>query len=319
MKTSYAGSGRLQESPRLEDDRGSTQGDELPPADISRIARRCLDLAYADAPPSQKLDLYLPEGDSKPYPVIVHIHGGAFAMGDKRDVQLTPWLAALDHGYALASINYRMSGEAIFPAAVIDCKAAIRFLRGNANKYGLDRRHFGVVGPSAGANLAEMVAVTENVAELSDLTLGYAHESCAVQACVAWFGPTDFLKMDEQLADAGLGPCDHNEAESPESRYMGGKITELDPEWVQRANPITYVHEGIPPIYLQHGDRDHLVPMMQSAIFAQEIERQLGSGHVRFEILEGADHADPAFGTEENMSKAFAFLDKHLKGGGEEA
>lgn len=200
----------------------------------------------------------------------------------------------------------------IFPAAVIDCKAAIRFLRGNAETYELDRTRFAVVGGSAGANLAEMVAVTDEATELSDLTLGYAEESCAIQACVPWFGPTDFLRMDEQLAEAGLGPGDHNDAASPESRYMGGQITELDPEWVQKANPMTYIHPGIPPIYLQHGERDHVVPMMQSAIFAQEIERRLGPGRVRFEILEGADRADSAFTTRENMRKVYAFLNERL-------
>ena len=159
-----------------------------------------------------------------------------------------------------------------------------------------------------------MIAVSANVDALSDLSMGNAGESCEVQAMVAWFGPTDFLKMDEQLALDGLGPLDHNDADSPESEYMGGKITDLDPNWVQQANPMTYVHDGIPPMFIQHGDRDHLVPWCQSKLLVDKIEKEIGPERVKFEILKGADHADEMFNTDENMNKAFDFLDLHLKG-----
>ena len=282
--------------------------------DVSMIVKKYLDVAYGDQSMAQQLDLDLPEEGEGPFPVIVHIHGGAFMMGDKRDFQLEPWLEGLQRGYAVASINYRMSGEKIFPAGIMDAKAAIRFLRGNAEQYQIDTNRFAAVGGSAGGNFAAMVAVSAKVPELSDLSQGYETESCAVQAAVAWFGPTDFLKMDAQLAASGLGPCCHNDADSPESRFMGGQITKLDPAWVQRANPMTYISEDLPPMFLQHGSRDHIVPVGQSKIFAAAIEEKLGPGRVSFEILAGSDHGSPEFfNTAENMAKNFAFLDQHLK------
>jgi dipeptidyl aminopeptidase/acylaminoacyl peptidase len=127
------------------------------------------------------------------------------------------------------------------------------------------------------------------------------------------FGPTDFLKMDEQLADSGLGPCDHSQADSPESRYMGAKITEI-PSRVQQANPMTYIHKDMPPILIQHGRNDHLVPVQQSIIFVEKLKKYVPADRFEFNILENADHGDPLFETQENMTRVFSFLDKHLKG-----
>ena len=114
------------------------------------------DVAYAAKSPAQKLDIYLPSGGTKPYPVIVTVHGGAFSMGDKADGQQTPMLAALDRGYVVVSVNYRLSAEATYPAAVQDVKAAIRFLRANAAEYGLDPGRIAAWGDSAGGYLAAM-------------------------------------------------------------------------------------------------------------------------------------------------------------------
>jgi acetyl esterase/lipase len=285
---------------------------QIPKADVSHIVRKWLDLPYASLSQAQKLDLYLPQEGDGPFPVIVQIHGGAFAIGDKRDIQITPFFQALDRGYALVSVNYRLSGEAIFPAGLQDIKAAIRWLRANSGIYHLDGSKFAASGGSAGGNYAAMLCLTANVSELDDLSLGNPGYPCNVQAAVDWFGPTDFLKMDEQLAASGLGPCDHNERDSPESRYMGAKITEI-PEKVQRANPITYIHKDMPPIMIQHGCMDHLVPVQQSMIFAQKLKEVVPPDRFEFEIIEDADHGDPLFETDENMHKLFRFFDKHLK------
>jgi len=291
----------------------SKDGQTIPPLfDVSGIRQKHLDIRYSSVSPSQKLDIFLPESGSGQYPTLVHIHGGAFMLGDKRDIQIVPWLEALKHGYALASINYRLSGEAIFPAAVCDAKNAIRFLRRNSAKYQLDGERFAVVGGSAGGNISAMVSVTGDKSVFVEEQAS-GSESCAVKACVEWFGPTDFLKMDEQLAAAGLGPCDHSEKDSPESRYMGGQITTLESEWIQLANPMTYIHPGMPHMFIEHGSRDHIVPCMQSVMFVEKIRKELGYGCVQFEILQGADHADPMFNSEENMQKVFNYLDKHLK------
>jgi len=157
-----------------------------------------------------------------------------------------------------------------------------------------------------------MVCLTANIPELDDLSLGNPEHPCHVQAAVDWFGPTDFLKMDEQLAESGFEPGDHSEADSPESRYLGAKITEI-PEKVRLANPMTYIHADMPPILIQHGRIDNLVPVQQSICFVQELEKRVSHDRFEFDILENAGHGDPLFESEDNMNRVFRFLDRHLK------
>lgn len=281
-------------------------------ADVSHIRRKWLDLPYATISQAQKLDIYLPDEGDGPFPVILNIHGGAFEIGDKRNAHLQSFLEGIKSGYSVVSVNYRLSREAIFPAAVQDIKASIRWLRANSRKYHLDGNRIAACGGSAGGNLAAMVCLTANVSEFDNKSLGNSEYPCDVQAAVDWFGPTDFLKMDEQLTESGYGPSDHCEADSPESRYLGAKITEI-PAKVQLANPLTYIHEKMPPILIQHGRLDNLVPVQQSIMFLEMLEKFVSPDRFEFEILENAGHGDPLFETEENMSKVFTFLDKHLK------
>jgi acetyl esterase/lipase len=285
---------------------------QIPDADVSHVRRKWLDLPYAGISPAQKLDIYLPAEGDGPFPVVLHIHGGAFAIGDKRDIHLMPFLQGLERGYAVANLNYRLSGEAIFPAGLQDVKAAIRWLRANRELYHLDGDRIAACGGSSGGNYAAMICLTANVTELEDLNLGNPEMPCHVQAAVDWFGPTDFLKMDEQLAASGLGPGDHSEADSPESRYLGAKITEI-PEKVRLANPMTYVHADMPPILIQHGRLDLQVPVQQSICFVQELEKRGSHDRFEFDILENAGHGDPLFESEDNMRRVFRFLDRYLK------
>ena len=286
--------------------------DFIPLADVSHICRKWLDIPYADLSPSQNMDIYLPDEGDGPFPVIVYLHGGAFAIGDKRDIYVLNILKSINRGYALVSANYRLSGEATFPAGIQDVKAAIRWVRANAKKYQLDGDRLAIWGCSSGANYAAMICLTEHVAELDDLTLGNPEYPCNVQVAVDWFGPTDFLKMDEQLAENGYGPGDHNSADSPESRYLGAKITEV-PLKVELANPMTYVHKDMPPLLIQHGRLDDLVPVQQSIIFVEKLEKYVNPDRFEFDIIEGAGHADPLLEADENMDRVFRFLNKHLK------
>jgi acetyl esterase/lipase len=287
-------------------------GFQIPEADVSHVTHKWLDLPYAALSPAQKLDLFLPEPDEGLFPVILHVHGGGFEMGDKRDIFLLPYLQGLHRGYAVGSLNYRLSGEAVFPAGLQDLKAAVRWLRANAARFHLDPNRFAACGGSAGGNYAAMLALTDKVTAFDDPGLGNLEYSCGVQAAVDWFGPIDFLKMDEQQTQSGLGLADHSEAHSPESRYLGARITEV-PHLVRQANPMTYIHKDMPPILIQHGRLDHLVPCQQSVNFAEAIRRIAGPDRVEFEILENADHGDPLFETDENINRMFAFLDKHLR------
>jgi acetyl esterase/lipase len=284
----------------------------LPLADVSHVARKYLDVAYAIVSPAQLLDIYVPDTGDGPFPIILHLHGGAFEMGSRRDLHVPGWLRGLESGYALVSVGYRLSGEAIFPAGVQDAKAAVRWLRAHGSGYGLDAGRVVAVGGSSGGNYAAMLCVTGGEALFEDQTLGNVEYPSDVQAAVDMFGPTDFLKMDQHLTANGLTPADHSEATSPESRYLGARIIEI-PDKVRLANPITYVHKGMPPILIQHGTADSTVPVQQSIELARAIEERAGSDRFELDIFEGAVHDDLVFDSDENMDRVFEFLDRHLK------
>lgn len=249
----------------------------------------------------QKLDLYLPEqGENRP--LLIWIHGGAFRMGSKEGSSddLLPF-DYLARGYALASINYRLSQHAIFPAQIEDCKAAVRWLRAHAAPFKLDPDCFLAWGPSAGGHLVTMLGTAGHVTEFE---VGEnLHVSSRVQAVVDFFGPTDFLQMDAQrLPDGQI----HDAPDSPESELVGGPIQE-NKEKVARANPITYVTNDAPPFLIVHGDQDPLVPYQQSVLLVEALQKV--GVDVTFYTVEGAGHGcftDPRL---PELTKAF--LAKH--------
>ena len=198
---------------------------DLPPrADTDHVKRKLLDIPYASTSPAQKLDVYLPDEGDGPFPVIVSIHGGTFMDCDKDDVQVMPMLEGLNWGYAVVAINYRLSWEARFPALVHDAKAAVRWIRANAPRYRFNPDKIAAWGGSAGGYLAVMLGVSAGVQALEDLGLGNPEQPSHVQAVVAWFTPTDFSSMDQQLAESGLAPApglEHNGPNSPESLLLG--------------------------------------------------------------------------------------------------
>ena len=258
------------------------------------------DLAYmVDGHPRQKLDLYLPrQGDS--LPLIINIHGGAFRMGSKEDG--VP-LEYLERGYAVASINYRLSQHAVFPAQIEDGKAAVRWLRAHANEYRLDPDRFAAWGASAGGHLAAMLGTTGDTAEFD----GGSHrdQSSRVQAVVDYFGPTDFLQMDAHRLPHGQR---HDPADSPESQLIGGPIQE-HPEKTARANPITYVSPGDPPFLIVHGDQDPLVPHHQSQLLEGGL-KQAGVP-VIFYTVQGGGHGRFTDPRVQELTREF--LARHLK------
>lgn len=293
---------------------------ELPlgdaPVDVSHIRRRLLDVPYAPLSPAQELDIYLPETGDGPYPVIFYVHGGGFEIGDKRGFGVLPWLNGLNRGYAVVSVNYRLSGETIFPAGPRDVKAALRWVRAHGRDHGLDPGRVVVTGESAGGNLAALMCVSAGVEFLDDPALGNVGYGSEVQACVDWFGPLDMVAMDRFFIESGrelLQADKHGDKKtSPEARYLGARVAEV-PERAALANPMTYVGKTMAPILIQHGGADHLVPVQQSVEFARVIEERVGPDRFEFDILEGADHVDPMFATSENMARVFDFMDKHLR------
>ena len=279
---------------------------------VGEKTTKYLDIPYASVSSAEKLDIYLPPDSGKAFPVIVAIHGGGFMRGDKGDNQVNPMLKGVQRGYAVISVNYRLSGEAIFPAQIEDIKAAIRWVRANAGKYNINPDKMAVWGDSAGGNLASLAGVSGDITELEDLSLGNADFGSRVQAVVDWFGPIDFLTMDEQFVKSGKGKTDHGDADSPESLLMGAKIGDI-PDEVKKADPETYITPDDPPFFIEHGTLDHMVPTMQSIIFYNKLVPVLGKDNVTLKLLKGTRHGGPAFTAEENLDLVFAFLDKELK------
>jgi acetyl esterase/lipase len=286
-----------------------------PPANTNHIRRKYLDIPYAMLSPSQKLDIYLPDEGEGPFPVILSIHGGAFMGGDKADLQILPMLEGLKRGYAVVGINYRLSWEAIFPALVHDVKAAVRWARANAQWYYFDPERIAAWGGSAGGYLSTMLGTSDCIPELEDLNLGYPDQSSNVQVVVDWFGPTNFLTMDEHLTASGMPPMEgmeHNGINSPESWLLGAEITQV-PELVKAANPVTYIRDHAPPFLIQHGVKDPVVPVQHSIELAEALKDACGNDKVTLDLIDGAAHGDPKFASPLNVKKVLDFLDRYLK------
>lgn len=266
------------------------------------------DMVYAKQSPAQKLDLFLPETGAKPYPLVIYIHEGAFAFGDKRDIRIQSVLPVLREGYALATIEYRKSDEVTWPAQIYDAKAAVRYLRGNAGSFRLDQKRFAVWGVSAGAYLGSMLGVTANIPAFEDKEMGFGEESSEVQAVIDCFGCCGgFHRMDEQIQGNGVGRANHNEVNSPESIMMGNALPGIT-ELCHLAAPSALVHRDIPPFLIQHGRQDPVTPVQQSQIFAGAIERIAGKEKVRLCIYEAGHHDSSLHYMPEAQQEAFAFL-----------
>ncbi|WP_097653120.1 alpha/beta hydrolase [Candidatus Chloroploca asiatica] len=282
-------------------------GSSMPATTATPIVK---DAAYANISTAQQLDLYVPEGEG-PFPVIVTIHGGGFMLGDKADAMATTGIdQLLEAGYAVASINYRLSSEALAPAQIQDAKAAVRWLRANAVTYQLDPERVGAWGASAGGNLAALLGTSCDAAALEGAELGNADQSSCVQAVVDWFGPTDFLQMDTQFAGTSC-PQTHDEANSPESQLLGAPIQSV-PEQAQLVNPLTYIDANDAPFLIQHGTADCNVPPQQSVLLYDALVAAQGDENVTFISIEGAGHGGEQFFDAANFQVVLDFFAKHL-------
>lgn len=273
--------------------------------------REWRDLPYASASPSQRLDLYLPAAQG-PFPVVVWVHGGAWRMGSKALGPDAVQRRVLDRGFALASVEYRLSDEAVFPAQIHDVKAAVRFLRANHERFGLDADRIAGWGDSAGGHLVALLGTSAGEETLEG-DLGNAGVDSRIQAVVDWYGPTDFLRMDEQAGAIGCGDraTPHSSPDSPESQLVGGVITRR-PDRVRAADPVTYAGGEEPPFLIQHGTADCVVPYPQSVLLRDAL-REAGAD-VELDLLDGAGHGGPAFSTDRNMARVLDFLGRHLAG-----
>jgi acetyl esterase/lipase len=252
------------------------------------------------------LDLYLPpaeKGDAaKPPPLIVWVHGGAWRGGSKSDVPLKP---LVDKGFAIASVDYRLSTVAPFPAQVHDLKAAIRFLRAKQAEYGYDGRRVAVAGNSAGGHLAALVGVTNGDQELEGTVGEHREQSSDVQAIVSLFGMSDLTTILAQSTPHGL------QVRVPALQLLLGGQPDEKPELARLASPVFHVDENDPPLLLIHGDQDPQAPINQSHELDGKYEA-LKLPH-RFVVIHGVGHGGKEFYDAERLELIRSFLATHLK------
>ena len=246
------------------------------------------------------LNLHLPDAPARP-PVIVWVHGGAWRAGSRKDMPLGKLVAA---GYAVASVDYRLSTTARFPAQVHDLKAAIRFLRANAKPLGINADKIAIAGASAGGHLAALVGVTNGHRELEG-TVGTIGQSSEVHAILSFFGMSDFTTILDQSTPHGLS------VRVPALQLLLGGQPRDVPELARLASPVFHIDAKDPPLLLVHGDKDPQAPFEQSR--ALEAAYQKAKLTVRFETIRGGLHGGPQFFDTERIALAKRFLETSLR------
>ncbi|MCB1279068.1 alpha/beta hydrolase fold domain-containing protein [Prosthecobacter sp.] len=261
------------------------------------------DLVYVEGGHERnKLDLYLPETAEGPLPLLIWVHGGGWQNGSKDGC---PPLRGgyVERGYAVASINYRLSGHAVFPAQIEDCKAAIRWLRAHAKEYNLDVKRFGVWGSSAGGHLVALIGTSGDVREFD--VGANLDQSSRVQAVCDYYGPTEFT-----VFVSTPGYESHATDASPEAKLIGGAVMQ-NKDKAARVNPITYVSKDDPPFLIVHGDKDPTVPINQSQLLFDALKQSEVSAH--FHTIHGAGHGGPGFAGKDIDRMVSGFFDARLK------
>jgi acetyl esterase/lipase len=268
----------------------------VPPPGVSVTADR----VYADRPTGPlRLDLYRPaEKPAGPLPVVVWVHGGGWANGSK-DRCPAAWLAA--NGYAVASVEYRLTGVARWPAQIDDLRDAVRWLRSHAKEHGLDPARVGAWGGSAGGHLAALLGTLDAP---KDETV-----SSRVQAVCDWYGPADLLTMPANVP--GPNKTDAALAATNGAKLLGGAVKDR-PDLARAASPLHQVSKDDPPFLILHGDADPQVPLAQSERLAARLKE--AEVPVALHVLPGAGHGGKAFDTPEARKWVAGFFDRHLKG-----
>ncbi|HBC89592.1 MAG TPA: lipase [Lentisphaeria bacterium] len=264
---------------------------------------------------SMTLDLFIPENAKGKLPLIVWIHGGGWTSGNKEN---PPALLFIKKGYAVASINYRLSQQAVFPAQIQDCKAAIRFLRAKAPEYNIDPDRIGVWGGSAGGHLVALLGVSNGVKELEG-DGGNPDVSSNVQAVCDFFGPTDFTTIKElRMSDdpdiqQKLKEFKLDHDDNVLAKLLGGPIDQKQ-ELALQASPLTYVKslkndkKDYPPFLILHGDKDPIVPVEQSITFHDALKAAGLDSTLK--VYKGAKHGNLGG---DSLKQVEDFFDKNLK------
>jgi acetyl esterase/lipase len=257
-----------------------------------------IDIVYGETKERElKLDIIKPISATEKFPAIIYVHGGGWMSGDKRKVG-GEWNASFaEHGYVCININFRLSGEAIFPAPLLDVKQAIRWVKKNASNYNIDENKIGIWGHSSGGHLATLAALSANH---PDYLTEDSRVSDTVNAVATLAGPVDLLLMGDW----------HNNPKSPESKFLGGSVQKQITQ-ANKANPINYINEDIPPVLIIQGDNDEICPVQQSQILHSKL---LNSAYLE---IKGADHdfIGGVLTMDEIISLVRSFFTRNLKTG----
>jgi len=268
----------------------------LPNPARAQAAREFKDVVYATVDgKALGLDLYMPAGVASP-PLLVWVHGGAWRAGTKAQVPQQ----FVEHGIATASLDFRQTTEARFPANVHDIKAAIRFLRAKASEYGYRTDRIAISGASSGAHLAALVGVTGGHTELEGTVGAHLNQSSAVQAIVVYFGASNLTTILAQSTPFGLN------VRKPALDLLLGAQPEQAKALAELASPVFHVDRGDPPLLLLHGDQDPQMPINQ----AHELHgayQKLGLD-AAFDVVHGAAHGGDGFYAPEHLDRALVFL-----------
>jgi acetyl esterase/lipase len=268
-------------------------------ADAPESANIIRDIEFAK-PDGQSLllDLYLPEDRSKPVPIVIFIHGGGWKNGSRKSGEKTAaWLT--DHGFAVASIDYRLTDVAQWPAQIDDCYAAVKWLFSSSDEYQLDRFKIGVWGTSAGGHLAALLGT-----RFPDDPKGFFD----IQAVCDWFGPSDLLTMPPN--NVGNGRTAEDVANSNGAKLLGATVREV-PELARDASALHHVEPFSASFLIMHGDQDPGVPLEQSQkLHAKLINAEVSS---RLHIVKGAGHGGKQFATVESRTIVADFFKRTLK------
>jgi acetyl esterase/lipase len=266
----------------------------------ARAPREFKDLVFATVDgKSLALDLYVPSGVRAPA-LLVWVHGGAWTTGTKANVP-----AALVRGdLAVASVDFRQSTEARFPAQVHDIKAAIRFLRAQADTYGYRTERIAIAGGSSGAHLAALVGVTNGHSQLEGLLGEHRDRSSGVQAIVSYFGASNLTTILDQSTPFGLN------VRRPALERLLGAVPADVPELAALASPVTHVDSADPPLYLLHGDQDPQMPINQSHELQGAYEKH--GLDVHFKVVHGAAHGGDVFYSSETTTDVMSFLQRTI-------
>lgn len=245
---------------------------------------------------SLKLDLYVPQGKARPA-LIVWVHGGAWRSGSRSNMPLGK---LVEDGYAVASVDYRLSTEAKFPAQVHDLKAAIRFLRAHANELAIRVQNVVIAGDSAGAHLAALVGMSNGHAELEGEVGDDRSQKSDVQGIVSFYGAANLTTILKQSTPHGLS------VRVPALNLLLGGQPEDLPELARLASPVFHVDQNDPPLLLLHGDQDPQMPINQSHELCGAYKK--AGAVVQFEVVHGAAHGGSAFYDAERLAIVKDFL-----------